>query len=194
MKILLVGADGQLGREIRDKGLIKGLDLVPLDLPEFDISDPIQVENQVFRSKPSLVINASAYTAVDRAETDPRAWTVNRDGVRNLAEACSRAETPSRLRSAFSHLGENRTPAASLRLGAEARRLPSCCSRNRRLRWRPATSRLSAASAFCTGSRGLRFAPFATIVPSPLVLRAASAARARTSARSSSKALKFKWQ
>ena len=81
MKVLVTGANGQLGWELCERGTKHGFDIVPLDLPEFDISDPALVNKGVSQADVSLVINAAAYTAVDRAETElESAFPINRDG------------------------------------------------------------------------------------------------------------------
>ncbi len=79
MKILVTGGRGQLGRSIARRAP----DAIPLDIEDLDISGPIELPGC------DLVINAAAYTAVDKAESEPeRAFAVNRDGARNLARAC----------------------------------------------------------------------------------------------------------
>ncbi len=95
MKIIIVGAHGQLGRELLHRSRSLGWDPVPLDLPQFDITDRAQVKNAVEQTDAALVINAAAYTAVDRAETEPDiAFAVNRDGPSYLAEICAAEEIP----------------------------------------------------------------------------------------------------
>lgn len=90
MKILIIGAHGQLGWELCKRGKIKGFNTIPLDRPEFDVSDQFLVQKQVGQSDASLVINASAYTAVDQAESESEiAFAVNRDGPAYLASACA---------------------------------------------------------------------------------------------------------
>jgi len=65
------------------------------DRPVFEITDPRGVERTVFESHAFLVINAAAYTAVDRAETETaEAFAVNRDGPAYLASACARHGIP----------------------------------------------------------------------------------------------------
>ena len=95
MKILIIGANGQLGWELCRRGKIKGFEPVPLDLPEFDITDQSSVQHQVGQANASLVINASAYTAVDQAESEANlAFAVNRDGPAYLASSCAQAGIP----------------------------------------------------------------------------------------------------
>jgi len=86
MKAIVIGANGQLGWEV----CRSGFEIVALDIPEFDITDSSAVEEAVSRSGISLVINASAYTAVDKAESEPElAFAINRDGPAYLVESPS---------------------------------------------------------------------------------------------------------
>jgi len=95
MRILLVGCNGQLGREICRLGDGKEFQLLPMDLPELDITDASAVDKAVRQPGIFLVINASAYTAVDLAEADPdTAFAVNKNGPAHLASSCAEAEIP----------------------------------------------------------------------------------------------------
>jgi dTDP-4-dehydrorhamnose reductase len=95
MKLLVIGSKGQLGWELCRQGKERGFNLVPLDLPEFDITDQSAVSSTVPRSNADLVVNAAAYTAVDKAESEPDlAFAVNRDGPSYLAMACAEIGIP----------------------------------------------------------------------------------------------------
>ena len=95
MKLLVIGANGQLGWEVCGRGEKKSFDIVPLDLPDFDITEPSEVKKAVGQAGVSLVINASAYTAVDTAESEPEvAFAVNRDGAAYLAVSCAEVGIP----------------------------------------------------------------------------------------------------
>ena len=95
MKLLVIGAHGQLGWELCRRGERQSFDIVPLDLPDFDITDRYAVDDVVKKADPSLVINAAAYTAVDQAESEPdHAFKVNRDGPAFLASSCANAGIP----------------------------------------------------------------------------------------------------
>lgn len=86
MKILVTGAGGQVGFELRRTLATLG-EVVAVDLPEMDPADLDSVRACVRETKPQLVVNAAAYTAVDRAETEPdRAMRINRDAPAVLAE------------------------------------------------------------------------------------------------------------
>ena len=87
MGILICGAGGQLGRELAASG---GAGVTALDRAALDITDRAAVHATLQRLQPRAVINAAAYTAVDKAESEPdRALAINRDGAANLAEACA---------------------------------------------------------------------------------------------------------
>jgi dTDP-4-dehydrorhamnose reductase len=95
MKLLVIGANGQLGWEVCGRGEKKSFDIVPLDLPDFDVTEPSEVKKAVGQAGASLIINASAYTAVDTAESEPEvAFAVNRDGPAYLATSCDEIGIP----------------------------------------------------------------------------------------------------
>jgi dTDP-4-dehydrorhamnose reductase len=95
MKILVTGSKGQLGTELILQGGDFGFEIIGADLPELDITDINQTRAAVSDSQAFLVINAAAYTAVDKAETEQElAFSVNRDGPANLAESCADVNIP----------------------------------------------------------------------------------------------------
>lgn len=87
MKILLLGKYGQLGWELRRA--LAGMGAVEAyDYPEIDFSRPKALRSFVVERKPALIFNAVAYTAVDKAESEPElARLVNASAVCELAEA-----------------------------------------------------------------------------------------------------------
>jgi len=92
VKVLVTGAGGQLGREIRLE-CPPGVDLVAVDESQLDLTRASDVAQQVAALQPDVVVNAAAYTAVDRAEQEKDlAFAVNDQGVRNLASAADRSE------------------------------------------------------------------------------------------------------
>ncbi len=95
MKILLTGAKGQVGSEIVKLCAQEKINLIPLTHLQCDIADLDDVENNLKQYQPDIVINAAAYTAVDRAETEPdKAYAVNTQGPANLAAICAELSIP----------------------------------------------------------------------------------------------------
>jgi dTDP-4-dehydrorhamnose reductase len=95
MRILLTGANGQVGWELSNRGGQQGFEILALDRSDLDITDSVSVSKEVSRSGVSLVINAAGYTAVDEAESEPElAFAVNRDGPAYLASACGKVGIP----------------------------------------------------------------------------------------------------
>lgn len=91
MKILLFGGSGQLGFELKKRASDLDFTVVSPVTAEVDITDREQVSFLAQSVKPTIIINSAAYTAVDKAEEDKdRAFAINRDGARNIAEACSK--------------------------------------------------------------------------------------------------------
>ncbi len=87
MKVLLLGANGQLGWELQ-RTKTQGVELVALGSTELDIRDEAAVQEAVQVAAPDVLINAAAYTAVDRAEEEQEfAYAVNGQGAKNLALA-----------------------------------------------------------------------------------------------------------
>jgi len=95
MRILVTGANGQVGWELARRGARKGFDILALDHATLDITDSSAVNREVSGSGPSVVVNAAAYTAVDQAESESElAFAANRDGPAYLASACAEAGIP----------------------------------------------------------------------------------------------------
>jgi dTDP-4-dehydrorhamnose reductase len=91
MRLLLTGAAGMLATAVRQTAPA-GVRLEALTRHEFDIGDAAAVTTTIARLKPEWVINCAAYTAVDRAETEPdSAYHVNTAGPLHLATAVRRA-------------------------------------------------------------------------------------------------------
>jgi dTDP-4-dehydrorhamnose reductase len=90
-RVLLCGANGQLGREIQRTPWPPGFDVRPIAHEQLDITDERAVMDLVEQLSPALVVNAAAYTAVDRAEDEPaQAFGVNAAGAAHLVRAAER--------------------------------------------------------------------------------------------------------
>lgn len=95
MKILIVGSNGQVGSCLKEQNSNFGFDLAAYDLPEIDISSLESVKEVFSKEKPGLLINAAAFTAVDKAEEEVElSYLVNDKGTENLAIACESAGIP----------------------------------------------------------------------------------------------------
>jgi len=93
MKWLITGGNGQLGRCLQDKlNQREGDEYRALDADSLDITDESAVVAEIASYHPDVVINAAAYTAVDKAESDEEvAARVNADAAGILARACEQA-------------------------------------------------------------------------------------------------------
>lgn len=94
LNILVTGANGQLGKCIQDfsKKLPEGeCRFFFTDIDTLDICDAGQIERRIVRDEIDVIVNAAAYTAVDKAEDNiAEAYRINRDAVDNLAKCAKR--------------------------------------------------------------------------------------------------------
>jgi len=89
MKVLITGANGQLGWELQ-RTKPKGWQLIALSRAELDITDSAGVKSVFQQYQPDLVINCGAYTGVDKAESEKeKAFAVNGNGPANIAGAAA---------------------------------------------------------------------------------------------------------
>lgn len=91
MKILLVGAGGQVGQELEQLLTTdRAIKLLACDRTTLDLTQPQAIADQVAAFQPQVIINAAAYTAVDKAESEPDlAQAVNTLAPGNLAQAAT---------------------------------------------------------------------------------------------------------
>jgi len=93
--ILVAGAQGQVGSELIRESKKLGISLHALSSRDLDITDSSAVESCIERLSPNLVINAAAYTAVDKAEEEIKtAFAVNCAGAEYLARSCATHNIP----------------------------------------------------------------------------------------------------
>ena len=96
MKVLITGATGQVGRALLRCSPATGVEVMALGRADLDLTDANAIAQTIAGLRPAAVINAAAYTTVDRAETErDLAYAVNSDAVGALARAC--AEQGARL-------------------------------------------------------------------------------------------------
>lgn len=95
MKILVTGAGGQLGYDVLKVLEQRGHSVVPIDLPEIDITDKVSVQTFIYDSKVDAVIHCAAFTAVDAAEDESQLCTaINVYGTGYIAETCKLLDIP----------------------------------------------------------------------------------------------------
>lgn len=88
MKVLITGATGQVGRALVPTAPAD-MELVAVDRKDLDITDESAVRRRLDALRPDVLINAAAYTAVDKAESDrDAAYAINAQAVGQLAGAC----------------------------------------------------------------------------------------------------------
>ena len=111
-KILVTGANGQLGMEMRILGAVAPNEYIFTDIDELDITDSDAVAAFVEQNGIQIIVNCAAYTNVDRAEEDEStAERINAEAVRNLAEAMKKVDgTLFHISTDYVFGGEGNTP------------------------------------------------------------------------------------
>jgi dTDP-4-dehydrorhamnose reductase len=89
VRLLIFGKTGQVACELARTQWPKGSSLIQLGRAECDLADAVAAGRAISDTRPEFVVNAAAYTAVDRAESEPElARRVNRDAPAAMAKAC----------------------------------------------------------------------------------------------------------
>ena len=92
MKLLITGHHGQVGQALIQQAAAHNFQVAAYDCSGLDIADHAAVWQAVEREQPAVIINAAAYTAVDKAESEPAAaYAANAEGAENLARAAHAA-------------------------------------------------------------------------------------------------------
>lgn len=90
MKVLITGANGQLGGALQRTAPAHA-EITAIDVAELDLTDMAQLRGFLAEHAPDLILNAAAYTAVDKAESDEdRARVINADAVAVMAETTAK--------------------------------------------------------------------------------------------------------
>lgn len=93
--ILVTGASGQLGHALAQRLAIRSTEYNAVQRPDFDFEKPETIKTCFEKAKPDFVINAAAYTAVDKAETEQEAARAgNHTGPLRLAQLCAAVDIP----------------------------------------------------------------------------------------------------
>ena len=97
MRILVTGANGQVGSEFAECAKVRGnrFEIVGLGRRQLDITLKSNIEDVLANQAPDIIVNTAAYTAVDKAEEEiAAAYAINRDGAGYLAEVCAARDIP----------------------------------------------------------------------------------------------------
>lgn len=95
MSLLVIGRTGQLARSLQIAARRTSMPLIAIGRPEIDVRRTATVGQALDQHGPSIVVNAAAYTAVDKAERAPEeAKQLNADGAGDLARACWQRRIP----------------------------------------------------------------------------------------------------
>ncbi len=95
MKLLVIGREGQLARALAEARRPADLDLACVGRPDVDLTKSDSLARAIDRVRPELIVNAAAYTLVDKAEDEEAlAFAVNADGVGALGQAAAERGVP----------------------------------------------------------------------------------------------------
>ena len=96
MRLVVTGRQGQVARSLVERAANTDFDVVTLERPQLDLAGPAdRIIAAIEGSQPQIIVSAAAYTAVDKAESEPElAFAVNEGGARAVAQAASRLSVP----------------------------------------------------------------------------------------------------
>jgi dTDP-4-dehydrorhamnose reductase len=111
-RILLLGAGGQLGTEILRARVPAGWEIIPAARNDLDLTETTKIAAAIEALKPNAIINAAAYTAVDKAETETDlAFALNRDAPAAIAAEAAKLQAPLiHLSTDYVFAGDKATP------------------------------------------------------------------------------------
>lgn len=95
MRIVVTGKQGQVTQSLQERAPGAGVELTALGRPEFDLDAPDRLGEAIVAARPDIVIHAAAYTAVDKAESEPElAFRINAAAAGAVAAAAARVGAP----------------------------------------------------------------------------------------------------
>lgn len=96
MRLLVTGTNGQVARALADRaGQFPEISVVAIGRPQLDLENIATILPAISEARPNLIVNAAAYTAVDKAEQEPQqAFAINRDGAGAVAAAAQALGVP----------------------------------------------------------------------------------------------------
>ena len=95
MRLAVTGKQGQVVTSLLERGATASVEVIALGRPEMDLADPASVKAAIAAAAPDVVVSAAAYTAVDKAESEPElAFKVNEMGAGAVAEASAVLQIP----------------------------------------------------------------------------------------------------
>ena len=94
-KILIIGATGQLGYDIKKELISNGFNVIGVGSADLDITNYEKVDSFISTNNISYVVNCAAYTKVDDAETNKDLnYKINVTGTKNIVDACKKYDLP----------------------------------------------------------------------------------------------------
>ncbi|TCU17541.1 dTDP-4-dehydrorhamnose reductase [Rhizobium sullae] len=95
MRIAVTGKQGQVVQSLLRRGAERGVEIIAIGRPEMDLADPASIAAVFSALHPDVIVSAAAYTAVDKAESEPElAFAVNAAGAAAVAAAAARLGIP----------------------------------------------------------------------------------------------------
>ena len=94
-RIAVTGKQGQVVTALLERGPQVGVDIIPVGRPELDLTEPASIRRVLSDLKPDAIVSTAAYTAVDKAESEPGlAFMVNAKGPATLAALAAELDVP----------------------------------------------------------------------------------------------------
>jgi dTDP-4-dehydrorhamnose reductase len=96
VRIVVTGRQGQVARSLIERAPGRGVEVVPIGRPAFDLAGPPDgIASAIAAARPDVVVSAAAYTQVDKAESEPElAFAINEQGAKAVAHAAHKLAVP----------------------------------------------------------------------------------------------------